>query len=198
MSKKGRRPRADTPKPKSDEGIWIQTEYEPFLKGYYVTVSLDKDIIRSLQPEEALRHASAVLSAVARAEHDAAVCRQLKEAFDGRGVDENEALQNIARVMQDIRGGRPELDVQGMDPIYLTPGVNTKFEPFLHVHEASDKPPIGQYDMDQARQHAHAALEMSTVADLDSAYLRVLKGVIGLPENVGLNMISELQDHREY
>ena len=188
MSKKGRRPRKDLQPPEPEEGmVWIKTE--PSLDGstYVVTVEVSEDRAILLTPETSPRYALTILQAIARAEYDAAVFKQL-----GAIIPDQRA---VAELIVDLRKDRPDIDTSATKPLEIEPGVNSKGKPFLSVLIDGEK--VGQWTMADARKHALVAMEAVVVADLDSGYYRALNGLVGLDEGRARNVVDDLQYYRE-
>lgn len=155
--------------------------------GYVATLSVDADQTRVLTPAESIRYAAAVLDAAARAEYDGAVFAQMS-GIDGIGT------QSAAMLVLDLRKDRPPLDGDALTPLGLEPSVNPEGKPFLVVSIAGEK--VGQWTPAEARGHALNVLEVVAAVDLDSAYYRLLRGIVGLDEHRARNIVSELGNHR--
>ena len=168
------------------DSIWIKTE--PSLDGqtYVVTIEASADRAVTLTPDSALRHAGAVMTAVARAEHDAAVYRQL-----GKLVPDQRA---VGELIVDLRADRPELDHAATEPLRIQPGVNQKGKPFLVLF--LDDKPVGQWDPADARHHALGVIEAVAAADLDAGYYRCLRNLVGIDENRARHAVADLINHR--
>jgi len=164
--------------------VWISTKLDQ--KGVYRPVlEVDSDTKYTLTEDSACKYAMYVLRAVAVAEHDAAVFRQLKEVT---GSDEA-----AAQLIHDLRKERP--DLVPLVPLVLVPGVSASTgKAFLHVEIHGSKE--GQWTMWDAREHALAVLESVCVADLDGAYLRILKA-IGIEEDRARTVIGGLGEWRK-
>lgn len=156
--------------------------------GYVATISVGADHIRTLTPADALAHAAAVLDAGQRAEYDACVVRQMTDRGSGIGVEAT------AMLVAELRADRPPLDEQALAPLGLDGGVNSKHEPFVAVSVHGKR--VGQWTPADCRRHALAVLELVAAVDLDSAYLRSLRGVVGLSERVARNVVSDLVNYR--
>jgi len=145
-------------------GVWIRTV--PDMEGIYrPVVELDDDTSHPIDDVTAVAYARAILVAVAYAEYDAAVIRQMTT------VCNQEAAVDLVRRM---RGDRPLLVWPA--PLELEPGVSARTgEAFLAVSLHGLR--VGQWDMAQAREHALGVLEAVEVAPLDSAYLRALRAI---------------------
>lgn len=159
---------------------------QPDIDGTYrVTLEIDADTSYNLDRCTAQTHATAILAAVARAEHDAAVIRQMRKVGTGR--------EAAVELITTIRADRPAIDWPA--PLQLTPGVSSKTgDPFLHV--TIKRKAIGQWTMDDARNHAMSVLEAVEVADLDGAYLRALM-TIGVDEPRARATVGNLADFRD-
>lgn len=170
-----------------ESAVWIKTE--PSIDGstYMVTIEFSDDRSIPMTPDTAPRYAMTILQAVARAEYDAAVYRQLGKLIS----DQN----SVAQLIVDLRKDRPDVDQSATGPLRIEPGVNRDGEPFLHVH--IDDELIGQWTMQGAREHALTALEATIEADLDSGYYRSLAGLVGLEEARARQVIEDLANHRE-
>lgn len=169
-----------------ESAVWIRTEPTIDGTGWMVTMELDADHTLALDRAAAMECAYVILGAAAYAEYDASVLRQMRT----RVKDEKSAMQLVV----DLRKDRPDLDWTLMAPFSLVPGVNSKAEPFLTVHMKGE--PVGQWSLPDARTHALTILEALVVADLDAAYLRCLKGVVGLEDSTARNVVGDLQDFR--
>lgn len=170
----------------AEDSVWIRTAPTVDGSGYVVTVEASADRAVVLTPDRALRYASAVLGAVQRAEYDAAVVRQLTAVLS----DKSEA----ARMVIDLRGARPPLDVEATAPLAVEPGVNSRHEPFLHLRVDGELD--GQWTLPDARQHALTVLEAVGAADLDSGYYRALRGSIGLEEGEARAVVEDVAKWR--
>jgi hypothetical protein len=164
--------------------VWIRTA--PDADGVYRPVlEVDADTAYNLTEDSACKYAMYVLRAVAVAEHDAAVFRQLKEITGSEDA--------AAQLIRDLREERPPL--VPLLPLVLVPGVSalTK-EAFLDIEIHGSKE--GQWTMADAREHALTVLEMVCVADLDGAYLRILK-TIGIEDDRARAVIGDLGNWRK-
>lgn len=182
-----RPPEQQRPEPGDPDAVWIKTE--PSLDGstYVVTIEASEDRAVTLTPDRALRHASEVLSTVARAEYDAAVFAQMSAL----GNLEPEA---VGQLILDLRRDRPNLDPEATQPLRLEPGVNASGKPFLALY--LDDRQVGQWGPADARRHALGVIEAVHAADLDSGYYRALTGLVGLEEPRARNVIDDLIKHR--
>jgi hypothetical protein len=175
----------------SDEAqrtIWIKTDMAPGHTGYVVTLEAGPDMARIFNPTEAMAYASGLLAACAEGEYDAAVLRQMISKL---GLDSVHA----AAVIQDLRADRAPLDDKTTWPLAFEIGITAAFKPFLKV--AVEGQETGQWEIKDARAHAMAMLESVSVADLDSGYLQVLMGAVGLERNKAMQVIDDLRNYRE-
>ena len=169
----------------ADDTLWVSTDPTP--DGVYrVNLMWGPDKALVLDQETAMAHAREVLNAAAEAEYDAAVAKQLQ----ARGVDQRAAAQMVV----DLRAERPE--VTPTTPMRLVPGVSAfTGQPFIALH--MDGKAIGQWSTADARQHALYVLMSVRVAELDSAYLRALRGAVGLDDATARAVVGDLATHRD-
>jgi hypothetical protein len=164
---------------------WIRTA--PDMQGVYRTsVDVNDDVSFPLTRETAATYAYHILGAVAEAEYDAAIIRQLTKVTG----DEKDAVQIVA----DLRADRPVPAKVG--PLTLEPGVSVYTgKAFLEVKV--DGRGIGQWDAPDAREHALAALEAVLVADLDGAYLRTRRTLVHLDDGLSRTIVGDLIKWRD-
>lgn len=184
MSRRHRQQRQGSPD--KDDSLWVQSGVAAsgaYVVEFHVT---DRAWVRT--PEEATRHALAVLRQAEIAAHDAAVIRQLVTL----GID----LQMAATVVaNDLRPDRPEVDPSDTAPLGVAPGVaGEDTRPFLIISLDGER--MGQWTVTDARQHALSVLEIITVADLDAAYKRVLMGQIRLEDWRAAAVVDDLATYR--
>lgn len=183
MGKKGRRQRSDLPEPTS---VWVKTE--PTLDGskYVVTLEASNDVSFAFDPDSAMRYASYVHAMAAYAEYDAAALAQMTLKL---ALDEGDAVQFVSS----MRADRPTPEHEW--PLSLTPGVSMQTKKgFLTIHVAGEA--VGQWDPEDARGHASHVIEAVTVADLDSAYVRLLRGSVGVSDSTARQVVDDLQNYR--
>lgn len=169
-----------------DKGVWLRSEPSADGKTYVVTLSAGPDHSLVLDRSTALQYALYVHDAVERARFDAAVRKQLMTRLH---LEEKE----VAQVILDLRRDRPEQ--QHKWPIKIHPGVSQRDgHPFLRIETPDGKQ--GQWEVADTLIHANSVLEVSIVADLDAAYLRILTGVVGVEEHIGRNVVDDLSNHR--
>lgn len=172
--------------PQGRAGFLINTEPSADGKAYVVTLAMSPDFILTLTPVRASAYASALLAACAQAEYDAAVFAQITSRL-GLGVDEAVLL------VQAMREDRLVIEASG---IVFVGGVSER-KKHPYVHFLKDGELIGQMDVPSARRHALHVLEAPAAADLDALYLRVLRSLIGVPEDVGRSVVANIGEHRE-
>lgn len=194
--KSGRSPgnpaRKPRPEPPVDEGagvVWIKTEPTLDGSGYVVTLDASDDVSVTLTPDQAFKHAQGILAAAHRAAYDAAVMRQMTRGWEF-------PFQHAGELVMAMRDDRPPLDPADTAPLFLEPGVTpTDLRPFLLVHINGEK--VGQWDVEQAQQHARWVLSMAGVADLDSGYYRMLRTQADVEEHQARSAVGDLANYRE-
>lgn len=167
--------------------LWVQSDLGP--DGTYV-VGLHHGPDRAwvLTRDEAIRHASAVITQAERAEYDAAVISLL---HDKLGMSMQDAATFLAK---DIRPERPPVDEPG--PLTLVPGVSQRngLHGFLTLKR--DGAAVGQWELDDARQHATAVLQVVAAVDNDAGLYRLLAGVIRLDKERARAIVADIASHR--
>lgn len=167
------------------DSFWIRTE--PTIDGsaFVVTLSITEDHAVTLTPARANQYAGALLGAAAEAEYDAAIVRQMTERLS---LD----MATTAQLIRDMRAERPTRIAAGL---VFEPGVSQrKQHAFIRI--VRDEQAIGQLDVPAARRHALHVLEAVPVADLDAAYLKVLRGIVGTEENTARQVIEDIDNYR--
>ncbi|WP_067171155.1 hypothetical protein [Microtetraspora niveoalba] len=150
--------------------IWVQSDLLPD-GTYVVAIHYDDDQSRVLNHEAALRYAAAVHAAATRAEHDAAVVAQLVKIGLPKAI--------VAQALHDLRNDRPPHTATITAPLQLEPCVSAhRGVGYLEVYVAGRL--VGQWDPDDARDHAANVLAVLAAVDLDAAYRRYLIGTVGL------------------
>lgn len=182
----GKRSRKERTEPEKGEGLWIISEPTPLGETYIVSMNLD-DRAWALPPDDAYAWARYVMATATRADHDAAIVRQLLKT----GLDRDASVQ----LVRELRADRPPL-VQGNQPIRLEPGVSSdgEFRGFVAMYVDDEQ--VGQMDPLQAQEHATVVLGVLETADLDSAYYRALRGTVGLGEGTSRAVVHDLVEHR--
>ncbi|MFR9675856.1 hypothetical protein [Streptomyces sp. TR02-1] len=170
----------------------MTSDPDPVTGDYRATIAWGRDHSRILDKDAALAYASTIFDAAQRAEYDAAVVRQLTTLPD---IDVDAAVG----VLRDVWEDRPDLDSTAIAPMLLQPGLNKReMRPGIVVHlDDGDKPrTLGTWTVQQAREHATQVMETVWAVDLDSAYLRFLRGTMDLDAGTARAMISDLANHR--
>ncbi len=173
-----------------DDSVWVRTEPTIDGRSYVVLVEFGQDEVMTLKPHEALTYARDLLTVIARAEHDAAVFRQVTDLTK----DKSMAGSLVVQLRKD-RGG----PLTGTDPAQFEAGVALRddggFHPFITVSFGGK--PFGQWEPESARSHAAAVIEASAVRDLDEAYLNRLISDVGIDRRTALKVVHDLQNWRE-
>lgn len=163
--------------------ITVMSDVAPDGRTYVATVQLDGDTARTLNRDQGYAWAATVLAAAARAEHDSLVLRQLHRIV---GMP----LDLAASCVGDLRADRPPLDDKATEPLRLTPGVNSRGEPFIGVHINGAQ--VGQWTCEDARSHAAGVFEVMAAVDLDAAYYRYLVGSVRVESDRARNIVGSL------
>lgn len=167
--------------------IWVRTDRGIGGHGYRISVEFTEDTAVGLSPTEAHDYVDAIYMALAWAEYDAAVFRQLTLKL---GMDNTAA----AGTLQEIRARRAPLTTAG--PLELVPGVSVfTGKAFLVIQVYGEK--IGQWSPADARHHASGILDAIAVAPLDDAYHATLTGDVGVTEAVADQVLDDLARYRE-
>lgn len=170
----------------ADRGaVWVTSELLP--DGRYITsISVNPDRAFTLDRDAARRYAATVFTAVAYAEYDTAVVRQLQAI----GI----ALPDAAGFVVDLRADRPPLDDDATAPLRFEPLVaGTTLTPAVHI--ALDGELFCQWDPADARQHAGHVLDVAAAVDLDAAYRRLLVAQVGLDDARARAVVGDLAEH---
>ncbi|MEU8279537.1 hypothetical protein ACFYOK_29525 [Microbispora bryophytorum] len=176
---------ADTTPCDSSGSIWVQSDLLP--DGTYVAaVHYDDDRSRVLGRDAALRYAATVHDAATRAEHDAAVVAQMAKL----GLPHATAAQ----ALWDLRNDRPPLDDAAIAPLRLKPCVSAqRGVGYLEVQIGARL--VGQWDPDDARDHAANVLTVLAAVDLDAAYRRYLMTTVELDAALAQDAVGDLANH---
>lgn len=158
--------------------------------GRYGIVLSRGDAERWLSYEEVLLHCTATIQAAVRAEHDAAVFKQLTGPLEL-------PFEHAGLTVQDLRDMRPPVDAQALQPLGLEPGVTMAGKPFLVVRVGGHK--VGQWTPADARNHAMACLELAAAVPLDNNYFDFMTGREDgekvFPAHVARNVIGDLSQY---
>lgn len=157
--------------------------------GYQVVVEVGEDHSFVLDEDTAFHHARVLLKACAMAEYDSSIYKQMRD----REMDEETAYSLVVDVQKDRAPFDPEHNSTA--PFTYLPALSRPDrDPVIQIR--LDDKPVGLWDLDQARLHAFTLIEGSTAAQLDGVYLTVLRGVIGLEEQVARNVVDGLGAYR--
>lgn len=168
------------------ETLWVKTE--PDLAGvYHVVLELGPDDIWTLDEDAAYRWVGHCLAAAAQAEYDAAVLAQLTALGLPQDV--------VVATVQKLRSGRPaSVPLAEGTGLALVPGVSASTRKgFLRIERNGQ--PIGQWEIEDARQHGMYVVESVEVAKLDTAYLAVLREA-DLGDDVAHHAVANLGKYR--
>ena len=152
--------------------------------GRYGIVLSHGKTVRWLSREDVTRHCQTVVEATIRAEHDAAIFKQLHHKV---GMTPELAGEVLVRV----RDRRTRLDAQALQPLGLEPGVTIEGKPFLVLSVGGVK--VGQWYPADARNHALACLELAAAVEADNRYRDVLVEDLDL-EDRAYAMVGSLAD----
>lgn len=150
--------------------------------GRYGIVLSHGETVRWLSREDVMLHCQTVVEATVRAEHDAAIFKQLHHTV---GM----AAELAGEVLVRVRARRTPLDAQALQPLGLEPGVTLAGKPFLVLSVGGRK--VGQWESADARNHALACLELAAAVDADNLYRDVLVEELEL-EDRAYAMVGEL------
>ena len=171
--------------------VWITSDIA--LDGsYVVTLDINEDTSRILDRHAAINYALALFETVGQATYDVAILRQMQEKLQL-------PLESAAQVVLDLRERRGLPTHSATAPLIFEGGVTAKFKPFIVVkvkHGKGRIETLGQWSVEDARNHAFAMLDAVVAADLDSAYYSVLVGRIGIEGPRARNVIDDVANYR--
>lgn len=169
------------------DAVWIKSEPDE-AGAYHLYLELGEDDVVPLGMEEAYGWAREVLSAVAAAEYDAAVLRQIQSL--------DLPVEAAVEMVRTIRDDRAEhIPISMIPGLALIPGVSAfTGNGFLRLERHGKA--VGQWEMDDARQHALSVIEALEVTVLDSAYLRALEHTVDLDRGRAMAVVGGLAEHR--
>lgn len=170
-----------------ESAVWVNSAPTVDGSAYVVTLEADDDTAITFDRDRAATYALGVLDAAHRAAYDAAVFRQMTVKL---GMGQADA----AHVVVDLRQDRPPLASEPAAPLELDPGVNDEGRPFLGVLVNGKR--VGQWTVEDARQHALHVLESVVVADLDAGYYRALTGLVGVDDTRARQAVADIAEHR--
>lgn len=170
-----------------DHVVTVRTDRDIGGVGYVITVEYGPDQALGLTTSSAQGYVELVYAAIARAEYDASVIRQMREKLHA----DNDA---VAVVVKGLRARRTKLSPCG--PVSLTPGVSRRtMEPYLILRYNRD--PVGQWTPGEARHHASGVLDAIAVAPLDNVYREVLTDDVGTDAALAAAIIDDLSHFRD-
>lgn len=200
-------------KHESETAIWVKSDVGP-TGSYILSVEVGPDRSFALSPAAAAEYAQTVLTAVARATHDAAVLAQL-------GAMAN--FDSGAQAVVDLRRDRPPLNDATTAPLRFVPIILSQTaKPAIDVYWDADAPTgpsasrvplreqhqpvrpsqprgdhVTQWPPDSALEHAVYVLLGAATVDLDDAYVRYLHGVVGVDRPKAMAAVNDLIHWRE-
>lgn len=173
------------------QNVWVRSH--PDQDGAYrVQMELGPDDAIGLDDRTGVLWAMHVIRALVEAEYDAAVIAQLRAT----GLDLDSAAALITGMREVRRDVRHAAGLESPIPdLHLTPGVSAfTSSPFLGIHRNGAQ--IGQWDPDDAREHAAGVLEILEAAVLDEIYRRTLIDVAGFEAPLAETVVDQLAQHR--
>jgi hypothetical protein len=162
--------------------IWVISDVA--LDGTYITtVHADDDTAITLDRDQAVAYAMAVMSAVTRAQYDAAVIAQMAHI----GLP----LPAAAQAVRGLRADRPPIDDKATAPLRFEPIVKSKSrQPVIHVH-LGDRI-LTEWTPAETQGHAMYVLQVAAGVDLDAAYRRYLVGPVGMDDPTARAVVGDL------
>ena len=171
--------------PDVESHIWVRSDVMPD-GSYRATIEFTPDESVTLNDEQAIKYAMAVLGAAHIAEYEAAILAQFKAA----GVPEVAAAQYIAEKFRTLRTV-PDTGTQ----LSLVPGISKLTKDaflivMLHGKES------GQWDFNEARDHAQAVLDVIIAARLDQIYFLSLTKKMEMDDDLARRMVGGIGKFR--
>jgi len=168
-----------------DGSVWVSSEVQTD-GTYRLTLTFNPDDSITLDDEQALKYALAILEAAHIAEYEATILAQFKSA----DISEGTAARFIADNFRPFRA-LPETGTA----LELIPGISQRTKkPFLTVLLYGVE--TGQWDFKDAREHAQAILDVIIVARLDQVYHGALSDRLGMPDEKARAMVSTMAKFR--
>jgi hypothetical protein len=170
--------------------VWVKTEWD--VARYVVVLETSDGYKRTLTPDRALAYAAGLYTAVARAEHMAAIMRQMTETL---GLTREDARDTVLGLHDDL----PPLNHKATAPMMFHPAVGLqdgKTVPVVMTGLEKNDEPSGYWTIEQAKEHALGVLDAVEAANLDNAYYRSLVGSVGIDENRAHHAVADLVNHR--
>jgi hypothetical protein len=166
-------------------GIWVFSDWIPDGR-YGATVTYGED--HSWPLDDPIRYAADVARVAVTAEHDAAFVRCAVHTL-------KLPMNVLGALMRALRGDRVDRpDVEVLPGLWLTPGVNMEYKPFVSIRVKGGEP--SQVDASDLLIHAHAALSTGVAAELDTNVRTTLTGpAMELDDDTASMMVAALTDH---
>lgn len=168
------------------EGVWINSDVDPVTGLYHLSISYEGDLTWPLSYDDAWAYARVLATQLARVTHDAAAFDQLTTI----GLSPEAAA---ALITTDLRPDRRPVDQVGR--LRLEPGVTVQGKPFLALFV--DDKPVGQWSVDDAREHLVALLESIETIELDDKLRQVLLHTVGVEDGIARAFVHNLHEHRQ-
>lgn len=167
----------------SGDGVWCRSEMLPLGGGYMLVITYDEHHVLSLTGDEMSAYINGLSAAVARAHYAEAIRSQLTSI----GLK----MEVIVPFIMDVRDEWPEL------PSFAGYSLHdvVSAEGLCSVQVRRGERVIIQMEAPEMASHLLDALTVYAGADLDSSYLRILKGMIGLAEGPASMYVSKLSEH---
>lgn len=170
--------------------VWVRTVVDG--KRYVVLLEASEGTTRKLTPQMALGYAGALYAAVARAQHMAAIMRQMTEKL---GLSREDARETVLALHDDL----PPIGRSATMPMFFHPAVGIedgKTVPVVVTGLVKENKARGYWTIEQAKEHALAVLDAVEAANLDSAYYQMLRGKVDLDENRARHAVADLANYR--
>lgn len=173
--------------PEKEYKIWVMSDIQPDTFGYMVTVTFSDDDAFTLTDDQAFLYASAIIEIAHIAEYEAAIFAQLKATK----MTEAKAAEFIARDF------RPKRSIPATGTLVsLIPGISQKTKKAFLIIKYGDKE-VGQWDFEDALDHAHAILDTIFVARLDNIYHHILTREVEVKDDrLARAIVMDIAKHR--
>lgn len=153
---------------------------------YMVTISFSDDDVFTLTDDQAFLYATAILEIANIAEYEAAILSQLKAT----SMTERQAAEFIATEFRPLRS----IPVTGT-PVKLIPGISNRTKKAFLIIQYKGKD-VGQWDFEDALDHARAVLDVIFVARLDNIYHHILTSKIEVGDEMARAIVMDIAKHR--
>lgn len=163
-----------------EQTIWCRADRDPFSGQYLLTVSYDDDHVLALNGDGLHQYAATLTAALMRGRYVEAVRRQ----FASIGLPEDVALPTIQQFREELPE-LPEFDTFRIEPI-------VSYEGRVSVMISQDGKRVAQLLPRNVREHIVHAYQVYAAADLDAAYARFARGVIGIDAGRAAAMVGTL------